>query len=33
MNIELSNLTDSKWLENILVAKGIDEKEIKKLLK
>ena len=26
-------LTDKAWLENILVAKGIDEKEIKKLTK
>ena len=26
-------LTDKKWLENILVAKGVDEKEIKKLVK
>jgi hypothetical protein len=30
---EYINLTDLKWLENILVAKGIDEKEIKKLMK
>jgi len=30
---EYISLTDKKWLENILVAKGIDEKEIKKLLK
>ena len=27
------SLTDKKWLENILTAKGIDEKEVKKLLK
>ena len=26
-------LTDKKWLENILTAKGINEKEIKKLIK
>jgi hypothetical protein len=26
-------LTDEKWLENILVAKGIDEKQVKKLIK
>ena len=26
-------LTDKKWLENILTTKGIDEKEIKKLIK
>lgn len=26
-------LTDKKWLENILTAKGIDEEEIKKLIK
>ena len=30
---EYISLTDKKWLENILVIKGIDEKEIKKLLK
>ena len=30
---EYISFTDKKWLENILVAKGIDEKEIKKLLK
>lgn len=30
---EYINLTDEKWLENILVTKGVDEKEIKKLLK
>jgi len=30
---EYISLTDKKWLENILVAKGIDEKEIKKLVK
>jgi len=30
---EYISLTDKKWLENILTAKGIDEKEIKKLLK
>lgn len=30
---EYISLTDKKWLENILIAKGIDEKEIKKLLK
>ena len=27
------SLTDAKWLENILTVKGVDEKEIKKLLK
>ena len=26
-------LTDKKWLENILTTKGIDEKEIKQLIK
>ena len=30
---EYISLTDKKWLENILVAKGVDEKEIKKLVK
>lgn len=30
---EYISLTDKKWLENILVAKGIDEKIIKKLIK
>jgi len=30
---EYISLTDKKWLENILTAKGIDEKELKKLLK
>lgn len=30
---EYISLTDKKWLENILTAKGIDEKEVKKLLK
>ena len=30
---EYISLTDKKWLENILVTKGVDEKEIKKLLK
>ncbi len=30
---EYINLTDEKWLENILITKGVDEKEIKKLLK
>jgi len=30
---EYISLTDTKWLENILTVKGIDEKEIKKLLK
>lgn len=30
---EYISLTDKKWLENILVTKGIDEKEIKKLIK
>ena len=30
---EYISLTDKKWLENILTAKGIDEKEIKKLIK
>jgi len=30
---EYISLTDKKWLENILTTKGIDEKEIKKLLK
>lgn len=30
---EYISLTDKKWLENILVAKGIDEKQIKCLIK
>lgn len=30
---EYISLVDKKWLENILTAKGIDEKEIKKLTK
>jgi hypothetical protein len=30
---EYISLTDKKWLESILTAKGIDEKEIKKLIK
>ena len=30
---EYISLTDKKWLENILVTKGVDEKEIKKLIK
>lgn len=30
---EYISLTDKKWLENILNEKGIDDKEIKKLLK
>jgi hypothetical protein len=30
---EYISLTDKKWLENILTTKGIDEKEIKKLIK
>jgi hypothetical protein len=30
---EYVSLTDKKWLENILTAKGIDEKEISSLLK
>ena len=30
---EYISLTDKKWLENILIAKGTDEKELKKLLK
>jgi len=30
---EYISFTDKKWLENILTTKGIDEKEIKKLLK
>jgi hypothetical protein len=30
---EYISLTDSKWLENILVAKGVDEKQVNKLLK
>ena len=30
---EYISFTDKKWLENVLVAKGIDEKELKKLLK
>jgi hypothetical protein len=30
---EYINLTDKKWLENILTAKGTDEKQIKKLIK
>ena len=30
---EYISLTDKKWLENILTSKGIEEKELKKLLK
>jgi len=30
---EYISLTDKKWLESILTTKGIDEKEIKKLIK
>jgi len=30
---EYISFTDKKWLENILISKGVDEKEIKKLLK
>jgi len=30
---EYIQLTDEKWLENILVSKGIDEKQVKKLIK
>ena len=30
---EYISLTDSKWLENILAAKGVDDKQIKKLIK
>jgi hypothetical protein len=30
---EYIQLTDKVWLENILVSKGIDEKEVKKLIK
>jgi hypothetical protein len=30
---EYIQLTDKAWLENILVTKGVDEKEIKKLVK
>ena len=30
---EYISYTDKNWLENILVAKGVDEKELKKLLK
>jgi hypothetical protein len=30
---EYISLTDEKWLENILITKGVDEKELKKLLK
>jgi hypothetical protein len=30
---EYIQMTDKSWLENILVSKGIDEKELKKLLK
>ena len=30
---EYINLTDTKWLENILTAKGTDEKQIKQLIK
>tara|TARA_R110000868_G_scaffold81595_1_gene230817 strand:+ start:142 stop:585 length:444 start_codon:yes stop_codon:yes gene_type:complete len=30
---EYISLTDKKWLENILTTKGVDEKEIKKLVK
>jgi len=30
---EYISLTDKKWLENILTTKGVDDKELKKLLK
>ena len=30
---EYIQLTDEKWLENILVTKGVDEKQVKKLIK
>ena len=30
---EYISFTDKKWLENILITKGVDEKEIKKLIK
>ena len=30
---EYINLTDEKWLENILVNSGVDEKQVKKLIK
>jgi hypothetical protein len=30
---EYIQLTDEKWLKNILTAKGIDEKQVKKLIK
>ena len=30
---EYVQLTDEKWLENILVSKGVDEKQVKKLIK
>ena len=30
---EYIQLTDEKWLENILITKGVDEKQVKKLIK
>jgi hypothetical protein len=30
---EYIQLTDEKWLENILLSKGVDEKQVKKLIK
>ena len=30
---EYIQMTDEKWLENILVSKGVDEKQVKKLIK
>jgi hypothetical protein len=30
---EYISLTDTKWLENILATKGVDDKQVKKLLK
>ena len=30
---EYIQLTDEKWLENILTSKGVDEKQVKKLIK
>ena len=26
-------ITDDKWLENVLLSKGVDEKQVKKLIK
>ena len=32
-NFRLQKVGNEKWLENILVTKGVDEKQVKKLIK